>query len=478
MLHHRSFALIVACFAFAWVAMAFPTTQASASMPPNPPTNEFPGISLGGGDSFHSWGQCIEQDYKDSTVNGKAGQWVIVVYRSGRYLVVRNGMLWGWFDNGGGPGVLGCPTDNEQDSISLNNIGETEPAGPTATAGFVSVAVQTFSGGKDLYWVTGMDHSQVIGLAQATTIQWAFANYGGGQYFEHCLAFVEAAYGAADISMTAVGGGNGAAQYWDSNPDDYSENAHNYSPALGSLVFWGPVTGGAYPNPYGHVGIYLGEDEIISSWSEPETSGEPLGHVWSFSHRNDLGYPYDGWLMPSGSTTTTTTPSSSSTANGWSPAIAIDKGAALSSVSCSSPSFCVAVDGGGNVLSFNGKSWSSARSVDRAEQFQTVSCPTTSFCVAVGYDNSGGDAFMFNGRSWTGPDEIDPGYKLISVSCPTTSFCVAGASERVFIYSGSTWSAPETIDPSDGAAEINSVSCSSPSFCVAVDGGGNVLMRQ
>jgi uncharacterized Fe-S cluster protein YjdI len=85
---------------------------------------------------------------------------------------------------------------------------------------------------------------------------------------------------------------------------------------------------------------------------------------------------------------------------------------------------------------------------------------------------------MFNGRSWTGPDEIDPGYKLISVSCPTTSFCVAGASERVFIYSGSTWSAPETIDPSDGAAEINSVSCSSPSFCVAVDGGGNVLMRQ
>ena len=55
----------------------------------------------------------------------------------------------------------------------------------------------------------------------------------------------------------------------------------------------------------------------------------------------------------------------------------------------------------------------------------SVSCPTASFCVAV---DGNGNALTRPGRGarWSGPDNIDPiAGILTSVSCASPSSCVA-----------------------------------------------------
>ena len=70
-----------------------------------------------------------------------------------------------------------------------------------------------------------------------------------------------------------------------------------------------------------------------------------------------------------------------------------------------------------------GPSWSQPALIDaNGGGLTSVSCPSSSFCVAVG----GGDALTWNGTSWSQPVPIDPnGYGHTSVSCPSSSFCVA-----------------------------------------------------
>jgi lysophospholipase L1-like esterase len=91
------------------------------------------GIDVGiAQNSPHQWGSCTVQDFKQ----GPYG-WVIVSYTGGTHMV-RNGMLWGWFDNGGAPG-FGCPQNDEH---PVNGR-----------------VLQDFSKGT-LYWVSGMNHAK------------------------------------------------------------------------------------------------------------------------------------------------------------------------------------------------------------------------------------------------------------------------------------------------------------------------------
>jgi hypothetical protein len=95
----------------------------------------------------------------------------------------------------------------------------------------------------------------------------------------------------------------------------------------------------------------------------------------------------------------------------------------LSSVSCPSASFCMAVDGSGNALSYNGSAWSTPVSINGTNSLNSVSCPSASFCMAV---DGSGNALSYNGSAWSTPVSINGTNSLNSVSCPSASFCMAG----------------------------------------------------
>jgi serine/threonine protein kinase len=159
----------------------------------------------------------------------------------------------------------------------------------------------------------------------------------------------------------------------------------------------------------------------------------------------------------------------------WSRPTPVDRGGELTAVDCAAPSLCAAVDSGGELLTYNGRSWSAPVTTDNL--LGGVSCPSVSFCEAAGYDGSGGNIVTFDGRSWAAPRLLDPGYKLHSVSCVSASFCVVGASVDAFTYKDGVWSPPQIADPGDAnGIGIGSVSCVSASFCLAVDVEGNALV--
>jgi hypothetical protein len=151
----------------------------------------------------------------------------------------------------------------------------------------------------------------------------------------------------------------------------------------------------------------------------------------------------------------------------------------MASVSCSSPSFCAAVDNGSNGFAFNGTSWSPATAIDPGNELSTVSCPSARFCAAVDY---GPNVVTFNGTSWSKPSAIDPGSYLQAVSCASASFCVAiDRKGNALTFNGSTWSAPVNADPNglsmgEGGISWPVVSCPTSNFCAAVDGGGGSVV--
>jgi hypothetical protein len=123
--------------------------------------------------------------------------------------------------------------------------------------------------------------------------------------------------------------------------------------------------------------------------------------------------------------------------------------------------------------------WSSAQSTSRIDYLDGVSCVSSTWCVGLsgesGYASDGTDigatvASIFNGTSWSATTEID-GAGLYWVSCTSTSFCAAVGDGSYSLYDGEHWSTPVPFDAND---ELNSVSCTSDSFCAAADGNGTL----
>jgi hypothetical protein len=96
-------------------------------------------------------------------------------------------------------------------------------------------------------------------------------------------------------------------------------------------------------------------------------------------------------------------------------------GWALTSVSCSSPSYCVAVDFYGRALAYDGDAWSGPIFVSEEEP-TSVSCPRNSASCTVVTEN--GYAITFNGVAASEPLKIAK-RRLVSVSCALASFCAA-----------------------------------------------------
>src|SRR5665213_3369925 len=185
-------------------------------------------------------------------------------------------------------------------------------------------------------------------------------------------------------------------------------------------------------------------------------------------------------------------PSTALAAGVWSAPTAIESGGSLYSVSCSSATFCVAEAGGDyngngtNALTYNGTSWSATALA--VGFFSSVSCPSVTFCLGVGGDTyDGPDALTYNGTSWSAPTQIiDGNGGLSSVSCSSATFCAAIAfggtlgkgTAGALTYNGTSWTTPTQIDDdvaSAGRQNIDSLSCPSATFCVAVDVNGNAL---
>jgi hypothetical protein len=155
----------------------------------------------------------------------------------------------------------------------------------------------------------------------------------------------------------------------------------------------------------------------------------------------------------------------------------------LTSVSCTSADYCVAVSGNGDANVWDGTSWSAQSATATGfSLLNSVSCTSADFCEAVGYNSSGDNAETWNGSSWTAQPTPTPvggsSLALNSVSCTKASFCeTAGwyfnsSFDQVTVaeqWDGSTWTAQATPNPSTSTENsLNGVWCTSARSCASV----------
>lgn len=161
----------------------------------------------------------------------------------------------------------------------------------------------------------------------------------------------------------------------------------------------------------------------------------------------------------------------------WSAPTKIDS-TPLEGVSCSSESFCVAVDGMGHAMVYKSGSWSTPGSIDGTAWIRAVSCPSSTFCMALAAPS---EAVFYDGSGWTTAARI-PGSstRLDSASCGAPGSCAVAGEEaldlegEVFSYSSGSWSAPtgKLGGPNEGEWRV---SCTSQTFCLAVSASGTTV---
>ncbi len=136
-------------------------------------------------------------------------------------------------------------------------------------------------------------------------------------------------------------------------------------------------------------------------------------------------------------------------------------------LSCVSETFCMAVDTNGDYLTFDGSTWTSPTPTIPYEiGLESVSCASINFCIAADF---GGTLLVYNGSSWSPSGAFGTGLSA-RVSCASTTFCVAVSGTEALTFDGTNWGAPVTISSS---TSLQAVSCSSSDFCAAFDEGGD-----
>lgn len=168
----------------------------------------------------------------------------------------------------------------------------------------------------------------------------------------------------------------------------------------------------------------------------------------------------------------------------------------LSGVSCVSSSFCMAVgtwfgDLNGSfalVESWDGSAWSmfDTSSIGSDAELRGVSCTSSNFCMAVGwqFQSSGTPALatfiaVWDGSGWSvvpspnGDANLNSVNQLFSVSCTSPTFCVAvgtyNGATLIEAWDGTVWSVvPSPNGDINGFNALSGVSCISPLFCMSV----------
>lgn len=161
---------------------------------------------------------------------------------------------------------------------------------------------------------------------------------------------------------------------------------------------------------------------------------------------------------------------------GWSGGQSVDNnGSYLTSVSCPTQNFCMAVDNGGNsgtyAYAYSNGTWSNGTAVDsQSDGFIQVSCASADFCAAI----STTEAYMYSEGSWTSdsfPGVDNTVQALTAVSCPLVGYCFATSNNDYYIYSNGKWGPGISLEQQN---DLTSLSCATTTFCMAGDNAGNV----
>jgi hypothetical protein len=130
-----------------------------------------------------------------------------------------------------------------------------------------------------------------------------------------------------------------------------------------------------------------------------------------------------------------------------------DPNGGLSGVSCTSSSFCMAVDSTKHFMTWDGTHWRIHRNKMYSQGFgipNAVSCVSETFCVAV--DNTGLALAWSGGKNWgTTQMPTDSHANLTSVSCANTSFCAA-VDTNGDAFNGTSAGSISSINPTTGPA--------------------------
>ena len=175
--------------------------------------------------------------------------------------------------------------------------------------------------------------------------------------------------------------------------------------------------------------------------------------------------------------------------NGSAWVLQLDTSGTLYGVACAADNDCFAVGSNGNVYHYNGAAWSAAHSVGNNVTLTGIDCHMDTsiasqsgykpyFCFAVGYQNSNtGFAYYHpSSAALTSWITFNIGFQLNGVSCSSASSCMAvGGSNvntaQVARYNGNTWAAMSIPTPN---ARMNAVDCVTPNDCWAVGRSGYV----
>ena len=158
-------------------------------------------------------------------------------------------------------------------------------------------------------------------------------------------------------------------------------------------------------------------------------------------------------------------------ANGtWSRGTLVQMAHGFTSVSCPTVTFCMAVDDGGDVYTFNGSAWAPVTSPAAGTALDGVSCASAGFCAVT---SAGTAAYIFSAGKWTtsqlhGQDG-GPAH-LKAVSCPAVGQCEAVGGLNTYTYTGGAWSGGTQVQDSH---VFTAISCSAASFCEAVNNAGS-----
>jgi hypothetical protein len=165
----------------------------------------------------------------------------------------------------------------------------------------------------------------------------------------------------------------------------------------------------------------------------------------------------------------------------------------LDQVSCSSPSFCMAVGSSDTSSGFessvietwNGTSWTLVTDppplagAGDGSALSGVSCPTATTCVIGGFTDSATNTIKavvlgWNGTTWT--QQKFPADRTVSrVSCATATSCTAlgtsgsnsAGDPQIFHGNGTGWGLVTTPQPA-GTGLLYALSCSRVNYCAAV----------